>query len=115
MSLGAQRDRLLQLMVFDGLRLCPALFSLGRGLLLSCVATRAFLLSGTRPLDPVGLSGVIATLLALMPPERQSRVSVYVETRMDRCALFQFQSCSRSTRVLPQLSFDNGCAECDSS
>ena len=33
---------------------------------------------------------------------------------MDRCALFQFQSCSRSTRVLPQLSFDNHCAECDS-
>ncbi len=73
MSLGAQRYRLLQLMLFDGLRLCPTLFSLGRGLLLSCAATRAFLsmLSGTRPLDPLGLSGVIATLLVLMPPERR--------------------------------------------
>jgi hypothetical protein len=42
MSLGAQRDRLLQLMLFDGLRLCPGLFSLGRGLLLSFVASQCF-------------------------------------------------------------------------
>ena len=29
MALGAQRDQLLQLMLFDGLRLRPALFGLG--------------------------------------------------------------------------------------
>lgn len=32
MSLGAQRNRLLQLMLFDGLRLRPAPISLGLGL-----------------------------------------------------------------------------------
>jgi macrolide transport system ATP-binding/permease protein len=50
MALGAQRDRLLQLMLFDGLRLRPALFGLGLGLLLSFAATRTFqsMLSGTR-------------------------------------------------------------------
>ena len=81
MALGAQRDQLLQLMLFDGLRLRPALFGLGLGLLLSFAATRIFQsnLSGTRPLDPVVLSGVIATLLAvavlacLAPAWRASR------------------------------------------
>ena len=81
MALGAQRDQLLQLMLFDGLRL-PALFGLGLGLLLSFAATRIFqsMLSGTRPHDPVVLSGVIATLLAvavlacLAPAWRASRL-----------------------------------------
>ena len=82
MALGAQRDQLLQLVLFDGLRLRPALFGLGLGLLLSFAATRIFqsMLSGTRPLDPVVLSGVIATLLAvavlacLAPAWRASRL-----------------------------------------
>jgi hypothetical protein len=54
-------------MLFDGLRLRPALFVLGLGLLFSFVATRIFqsMLSGTRALDPVVLSGVIAALLPL--------------------------------------------------
>jgi len=67
MVLGAQRDQLLQLMPFDGLRLRPALFGLGLGLLLSFAATRIFqsMLSGTKPLDPVVLSGANATLLAV--------------------------------------------------
>ena len=42
MALGAQRDQLSQLMLFDGLRLRPALFGLGLGLLLSFAATRIF-------------------------------------------------------------------------
>lgn len=65
MALGAQRDQLLQLMLMDGLR--PALFGLGLGLVMSFAATRIFqsMLFGTKPLDPVVLSGVIATLLAV--------------------------------------------------
>jgi predicted permease len=80
MALGAQRDQLLQLMLVDGLR--PALFGLGLGLVASFAATRIFqsMLFGTRPLDPVVLSGVIATLLAvavlacLIPAWRASRL-----------------------------------------
>jgi putative ABC transport system permease protein len=80
MALGAQRDQLLQLMLVDGLR--PALFGLGIGLLASFAATRVFqsLLFGTKPLDPLVLAGVIATLLAvsvlacLAPAWRASRL-----------------------------------------
>jgi len=80
MALGAQRDQLLQLMLFDGLR--PALFGLGLGLVASVAATRIFqsMLFGTKPLDPVVLVGVIATLLAvavlacLAPAWRASRL-----------------------------------------
>jgi predicted permease len=80
MALGAQRDQLLQLMLMDGLR--PALFGLGLGLVMSFAATRIFqsMLFGTKPLDPVVLSGVIATLLAvavlacLVPAWRASRL-----------------------------------------
>src|SRR5215475_3273413 len=65
MALGAQLDHLLHLMMVDGVR--PALFGLGLGLAVSLVATRIFqsMLFGTKPLDPVVLSGVIATLLAV--------------------------------------------------
>jgi len=80
MALGAQRDQLLQLMLVDGLR--PALFGLGLGLVVSFAATRIFqsMLFGTKALDPVVLSGVIATLLAvsvlacLAPAWRASRL-----------------------------------------
>jgi predicted permease len=80
LALGAQRDQLLQLMLVDGLR--PALFGLGLGLVMSFAATRIFqsMLFGTKPLDPVVLSGVIATLLAvavlacLAPAWRASRL-----------------------------------------
>ena len=80
MALGAQRDQLLQLMMVDGLR--PALFGLGLGLVASLGATRIFqsMLFGTKPLDPMVLSGVIATLLAvailacLAPAWRASRL-----------------------------------------
>jgi predicted permease len=80
MALGAQRGQLLQLMLVDGLR--PALFGLGLGLVMSFAATRIFqsMFFGTKPLDPVVLSGVIATLLAvavlacLAPAWRASRL-----------------------------------------
>ncbi|HEY2857554.1 MAG TPA: ABC transporter permease [Terracidiphilus sp.] len=80
MALGAQRDQLLRLTLVDGLR--PALLGLGIGLVGSLAATRIFqsMLFGTKPLDPVVLSGVIATLLAvsvlacLAPAWRASRL-----------------------------------------
>ncbi|HEY1743699.1 MAG TPA: ABC transporter permease [Granulicella sp.] len=80
MALGAQRDQLLQLMLVDGLR--PALFGLALGLVMSFAATRIFqsMLFGTKALDPVVLSSVIATLLAvavlacLAPAWRASRL-----------------------------------------
>ena len=80
MALGAQRDQLLQLMLMDGLR--PALFGLGLGLGMSFAATRTLqsMLFGTKPLDPVVLSGVVAMLLAvgvlacLVPAWRASRL-----------------------------------------
>jgi putative ABC transport system permease protein len=80
MALGARRDQLLHLMLIDGLR--PALFGLGIGLVASLVATRFFqsMLFGTKPLDPVVLTSVIATLLAvavlacLIPAWRASRL-----------------------------------------
>ena len=80
MALGAQRDQLMQLMLVDGLR--PALFGLGLGLVMSFAATRIFqsMLFGTKPLDPLVLSGVVATLLAaavlacLVPAWRASRL-----------------------------------------
>src|SRR5271167_3801716 len=51
--------------VADGLR--PALFGLGLGLVASFAVTRIFqsMLFGTRPLDPVVLSSVVATLLVV--------------------------------------------------
>ena len=81
MALGAQRDQLLHLMLIDGLR--PALIGLGLGLLASVAATRIFqsMLFGTKPLDPMVLGGVIATLLAvaflacLAPAWRASRLN----------------------------------------
>jgi predicted permease len=80
MALGAQRDHLLGLMLVDGLR--PALFGLGLGLVASFAATRILqsMLFGTKPLDPVVLSGVAGTLLAvailacLAPAWRASRL-----------------------------------------
>jgi putative ABC transport system permease protein len=80
MALGAKREQLLQLLLLDGLR--PALFGLGLGLVASFATTRILqsMLFGTKPLDPVVLSGVIATLLAvavlacLAPAWRASRL-----------------------------------------
>ena len=70
-----ERDRLLQIILFDSLRLRPALFSLGLGLPLSFAATRIYqsMLSGTKPLDPVVLSRVLATLETSCDPGSYGR------------------------------------------
>lgn len=89
MALGAQRDQLLRLMLFDGLR--PALFGLGLGLVGSIATTRIFqsMLFGTKPLDPIVLSVVIAMLLVvavlacLAPAWRASRVDPMQALRAD--------------------------------
>jgi putative ABC transport system permease protein len=80
MALGVRRDQLLRLMLLDGLG--PALFGLGLGLVGGVAATRIFqsMLFGTKPLDPVVLTSVIGTLLAvavmacLAPAWRASRL-----------------------------------------
>jgi putative ABC transport system permease protein len=90
MALGAQRDQLLQLMLMDGLR--PALFGLGLGLVMSFAATRIFqsMLFGMKPLDPVVLTCVVATLLAvavlacLAPAWRASRLDPMKALRVEQ-------------------------------
>ncbi len=80
MALGAQRDQLLRTMLADGIR--PALLGLGIGLALGLGTTKLFesMLFGTKPLDPLVLFGVTATLLAvsvlacLAPAWRASRL-----------------------------------------
>jgi putative ABC transport system permease protein len=79
-ALGARREQVLRLMLLDGLR--PVLLGLGLGLVASYAATRIFqsMLFGTKPLDPMVLSGVVGTLLAvavlacLAPAWRASRL-----------------------------------------
>jgi len=79
-ALGAQRDQVLRLMLFDGLR--PALFGLGLGLIASAAATRIIqsMLYGTKPLDLTVFATVAATLLlvaalaCMIPAWRASRV-----------------------------------------
>jgi ABC-type antimicrobial peptide transport system permease subunit len=65
MALGAQRDQLLGLVLIDGMG--PALFGLGFGLVASLAATRVLqsMLFGTKALDPLVLSAVVVTLLAV--------------------------------------------------
>jgi predicted permease len=68
MALGAQRGQVLKLMLMDGVR--PALLGLVLGLVASYAGTRISqsmqsMLFGTKPLDPVVLGGVTATLLAV--------------------------------------------------
>jgi putative ABC transport system permease protein len=80
MALGAQRNKLLQLMLIDGLQ--PALIGVVLGLAASVAATRIFqsMIFGTKSLDPVILFGVVATLLlvavlaCLAPAWRASRL-----------------------------------------
>lgn len=88
-ALGAQRDQLLRLMLLDGLG--PALFGLGFGLVGGVTATRIFqsMLFGTKPLDPVVLTGVVGTLLVvavlacLAPAWRASRLDPMRALRTD--------------------------------
>lgn len=79
-ALGAQREQVLRLMLFDGLR--PALFGLGFGIFASAAATRVSqsMLYGAKPLDPLVFGAVaatlagVATLACLVPAWRASRL-----------------------------------------
>jgi len=79
-ALGAQRQELLRLMLFDGMR--PAVFGLGFGLLAGASATQAIasMLYGTKPLDPAvfavvtGALLLVAVLACLVPAWRASRL-----------------------------------------
>ena len=80
MALGAQRDQVLWLMLFDGLR--PAIIGLGLGCAASAGVTRLFysMLYDTRPLDPTVYIAVtftllvVATLACMIPAWRASRL-----------------------------------------
>jgi predicted permease len=65
MALGAQREQILRLILFDGLR--PALLGLILGLTASAGATQLIrsMLYGTAPYDPVVIAAVILTLLSI--------------------------------------------------
>jgi predicted permease len=81
MALGAERERVLRLMLFDGLR--PALIGLGLGMAMSVAITRLIrsVLYGTSPLDATVFVLVIATLLlssiaaCLLPAWRAARIN----------------------------------------
>jgi len=81
MALGASRERVLQLVLVDGLR--PALLGLVIGIAASVAATRLIssVLYGTSPLDPGVFLSVVATLLisataaCLLPAWRAARIN----------------------------------------
>jgi predicted permease len=64
-ALGAQRDQILRLILFDGLR--PAILGLILGLTASAGATQLIrsMLYGTAPYDPAVIAAVILTLLSI--------------------------------------------------
>ena len=80
MALGAQRDEVLRLMLFDGLR--PAIIGLALGSAVSAGITQLIrsMLYDTRPLDPAVYVAVtftllmVATLACLLPAWRASRL-----------------------------------------
>ena len=88
-ALGAQRERVLTQLLFDGLR--PALVGLVFGLAASIVVTRlvASMLYGTRPLDPVVYALAVAILLACtflacaLPAWRASRLDPILALRSE--------------------------------
>ena len=79
-ALGAQREQILSLILFDGLR--PALLGLILGLIGSAGATQLIrsMLYGTKPTDPAVIGAVILTLLlialfaCIFPAWRASRL-----------------------------------------
>lgn len=88
-ALGAQREQVLRLMLFDGLR--PALLGLVLGLLASAAVTRQIqsMLYGIGALDPTVFLGVAATLVlvsalaCLVPAWRASRLDPVQALRID--------------------------------
>lgn len=89
MSLGAQRNEVLRLVIGQGLRL--ALAGLVLGLLVSLVLTRvlATLLFGVSPYDPVTYGGVslglmaVAILACYVPARRATRVDPIIALRYE--------------------------------
>jgi ABC-type antimicrobial peptide transport system permease subunit len=81
MALGANRERVLRLVLIDGLR--PALLGLAIGIAASLAVTRLIgsVLYGTSPLDASVFLSVIATLLisatgvCLLPAWRAARIN----------------------------------------
>jgi ABC-type antimicrobial peptide transport system permease subunit len=88
-ALGAQREQILRLILFDGLR--PALLGLILGLTASAGATQLIrsLLYGTEPYDPAVIAVVILTLLliasiaCIFPAWRASRLDPMLALRME--------------------------------
>jgi putative ABC transport system permease protein len=88
-ALGAQREKVLSLVLLDGLR--PALFGLVLGIVGSIAAAQLIrsMLYGIRPLDPAVFCSVIAILLlvaagaCLIPAWRASRLDPMVALRAE--------------------------------
>ena len=82
MALGARRERVLRLVLIDGLR--PALLGLVIGISASLAVTQLIrsVLYGTSPLDPSVLLSVVATLLisaigaCLLPAWRAAQIDL---------------------------------------
>jgi len=89
MALGAKRERVLRLVLFDGLR--PALLGLVIGIAASRAVTRLIgsVLYGTSPLDPSVFLSVVATLLisatgaCLLPAWRAAQIDPMRALRAD--------------------------------
>jgi putative ABC transport system permease protein len=88
-ALGAPRQQVLRLVLFDGLR--PALLGLAFGLVAGIATTRVFtsMLFGTKPLDPIVIGAVTVTLLlvavlaCLLPAWRASRLDPMQAIRVE--------------------------------
>ncbi|HZD48609.1 MAG TPA: ABC transporter permease [Silvibacterium sp.] len=88
-ALGAQREQILRLILFDGLR--PALLGLILGLTASTGATQLIrsMLYGTEPYDPAVIAAVILTLLfiasiaCIFPAWRASRLDLMQALRTE--------------------------------
>jgi putative ABC transport system permease protein len=88
-ALGAQREQILRLILFDGLR--PALFGLGLGLVLSVASARVVgsFLYGMTPLDAPVFGIVLVTLMTVammacvVPSWRASRLDPIQALRTD--------------------------------
>jgi predicted permease len=88
-ALGAQREKVLSLVLLDGLR--PALLGLLLGVVVSMATAQLIrsMLYGTEPLDPVVFLGVVALLLSvagaacLIPAWRASRLDPMAALRAE--------------------------------